>query len=104
MITVNKDIAVIKLKNRRSLVANYARLERLKKHASKKAVKILSNAQRQIRKANEYKSTKLNFEDNLKFWNLVNTSSEDLKIMCFENNASISNGKELLDGNRILND
>ena len=104
MITVNKDIAVIKLKNRRSLVGNIARLERLKKHASKKAIKILSNAQRQIRKANEYKSTKLNFEDNLKFWNLVNTSSEDLKIMCFENNASISNGKELLDGNRILND
>ena len=104
MITVNKDIAVIKLKNRRSLVANYARLERLKKHASKKAVKILSNAQRQIRKANAYKGKKINMDESRELYKIINTSSDELAIMCLENCASQSNGKEFSEGNKILND
>ena len=97
-------IAVIKMINRKPLTANYARLERLKAIASDKAKRVLSNAQRELRRNDFLTSKKLDAEVNRKTWKLLTLDDEELRIASYENCASQSNGKEFSEGNKILND
>lgn len=102
-IKTSGNIASIKSKGKKQAISgNIERLENLKKTATPKAKKVLSRMQREIRRDTFATSKKLDFEVCLNTWNLLTMSSEDLQNACYENFASVSNGKEFKNGNKNL--